>query len=89
MILVGIWPCGLSGEEQRVGFKSHGAVCGGWGFGKDQADQHIKARVAGVRIATAEQAGNKAQHGGKEELEEEEEEGGQVTDVQRKTDKLM
>lgn len=60
MIFLCIWPCGLSSEEQWVGFKSHGAVCGGWGFGKDQADQHIKARVAGVRIATAEQAGNKA-----------------------------
>lgn len=66
--VLGISPCGLSGEEQRVGFKSHGAICGGWGLGKDQADQYIKARVAGVRIVAAEQASDEAQQGGKEEL---------------------
>lgn len=68
------WPCCLSSEEQRVGFKSHGAICGGRGFGKDQADQHIEARVAGARITALEQARDEAQQGGKEELEEVEEE---------------
>lgn len=63
-------PCGLSGEEQRVGFKGHGAVCGGWGFGKDQTDQCIQATVARQGIATAEQPSGEAQQGGEEELKE-------------------
>lgn len=81
-IFQGNWPCCLSSEEQRVGFKSHGAICGGRGFGKDQADQHIEARVVGARITAVEQARDEAQQGGKEELEEMEEEDHKITGTQ-------
>lgn len=67
-----ISPCGLSSEEQRVGFKGHGAVCGGRGFGEDQTDQHIQPTVARQRIAAAKQPGGEEQQAGEEELEERE-----------------
>lgn len=48
-----ISPGGLSGEEQWVGFEGHGAVCGGWSFGKDQFDQHIQTTVVRKAIFAA------------------------------------
>lgn len=67
-------PCGLSREKQWVGFKSHGSVCGGWGFGEDQADEHIQATVARQGITAGEQGRSEAQQAGEEELEEREDE---------------
>ncbi len=63
-----ISPCGLSSEEQWVGFKGHGAVCRGRGFGHDQTDQYIQAAVARQSITAAEQTSGEAQQAWEEEL---------------------
>lgn len=66
-----VWPRGLASKEQRVGLKGHGAVRRGLCFGKNEADQHVKANVVGCEVAAAEEAGDEAQQTGEEELQEE------------------
>ena len=63
-------PCDLPREKQWVGFKSHGSVCWGWGFGEDQTDKHIQATVARQEITRGKQACSEAQQAGEEELAE-------------------
>jgi len=65
-----ISPCSLASEQQWVGFKGHGAICGGRSFGQDQTDQLVQATVARNRIAALKQAGCETQKAREEELGE-------------------
>lgn len=67
------WPCVHSGEQQRVGFKGHGAICGGRGFREDELDQHLQTRVTRRGVFTQHQPSRKTQQTGEEKLEEKQE----------------
>lgn len=63
-----ISPGNLTGEQKWVGFKGHGAVGGGWGFGEDQLDQRVESAVPRRGVSTSQQPGGEAQQAGEEEL---------------------